>query len=241
MSSRFFEVFSRKPVIGMVHTNSDSTMSMLELAQTEIETYLRHGVCPLVEDYYGTEDDCEEVLEWLQATHPNVIYGLNILGDHAQSFALASKYGAKFIQIDSVCGDLPPDEEISYVYELNEYRKHYDGIVLGGVRFKYYEVLSGRSLSEDLILGMERCDAIVCTGSGTGIVTPIDKVKQFKTTVGHFPIIVGAGINLENAAETMEICDGMIVGSWFKCNHDAYNMVNEGNVNDLMRIVKDSL
>ena len=237
MSSRFFEVFSRKPVIGMVHTNSDSTMSMLELAQTEIETYLRHGVCPLIEDYYGTEDDCEEVLEWLQATHPNVIYGLNILGDHAQSFALASKYGARFIQIDSVCGDLTPEEEISYVYDLNEHRRRYDGIILGGVRFKYYDVLSRRSLSEDLILGRERCDAIVCTGSGTGKETPIKKVEDFKSALGDFPVIVGAGVNSDNAAETIKKCDGMIIGSWFKCNHDAYNMVNEKYVKEFMEVI----
>lgn len=237
MCSRLFEVFSRKPVIGMVHTNSDSTMSMLELAQTEIETYLRHGVCPLIEDYYGTEDDCEEVLEWLQVTHPNVIYGINILGDHTQAFALANKYGAKFIQIDSVCGDLPQDEEVSYVYDLNEHRRHYDGIVLGGVRFKYYDVLSRRSLKEDLILGRERCDAIVCTGSGTGKETPIKKVEDFKSALGDFPVIVGAGVNSDNAAETIQKCDGMIIGSWFKCNHDAYNMVNEKYVKEFMEVI----
>lgn len=234
MSSRFFEVFNRKPVIGMVHTNGDSTMSILELAQTEIEIYLRHGVCPLVEDYYGTEDDCEEVLEWLQATHADVTYGINILGDHTQAFALANKYGAKFIQIDSVCGDLPPEEEESFVYDLNEHRKHYEGIVLGGVRFKYYDVLSGRSQKEDLILGIERCDAIVCTGSGTGIETPLDKVDAFKATVGDFPVIVGAGVTSNNAAEVMQKCDGLIVGSWFKYKHDAYNMVNEQYVSEFM-------
>lgn len=234
MSSRFFEVFNRKPVIGMVHTNGDSTMSILELAQTEIEIYLRHGVCPLVEDYYGTEDDCEEVLEWLQATHADVTYGINILGDHTQAFALANKYGAKFIQIDSVCGDLPPEEEESFVYDLNEHRKHYEGIVLGGVRFKYYDVLSGRSQKEDLILGIERCDAIVCTGSGTGIETPLDKVDAFKATVGDFPVIVGAGVTSNNAAEAMQKCDGLIVGSWFKYKHDAYNMVNEQYVSEFM-------
>lgn len=234
MSSRFFEVFNRKPVIGMVHTNGDSTMSILELAQTEIEIYLRHGVCPLVEDYYGTEDDCEEVLEWLQATHADVTYGINILGDHTQAFALANKYGAKFIQIDSVCGDLPPEEEESFVYDLNEHRKHYEGIVLGGVRFKYYDVLSGRSQKEDLILGIERCDAIVCTGSGTGIETPLDKVDAFKATVGDFPVIVGAGVTSNNAVEAMQKCDGLIVGSWFKYKHDAYNMVNEQYVSEFM-------
>ena len=29
----------------------------------------------------------------------------------------------------------------------------------------------------------------------------------------------------------------MIIGSWFKCNHDAYNMVNEKYVKEFMEII----
>ena len=52
-------------------------------------------------------------------------------------------------------------------------------MLLGGVRFKYQPVHSGRTLEEDLRIGMERCDAIVCTGEGTGIPTPLGKVEEF--------------------------------------------------------------
>ena len=62
MNNKFYEVFGhQKPVIGMIHTNSDSEMTMLELAQREIEIYLQNGGYPLVEDYYGSEEDCEKV------------------------------------------------------------------------------------------------------------------------------------------------------------------------------------
>lgn len=81
---------------------------------------------------------------------------------------------------------------------------------------------------------MNRCDAIVCTGTGTGIETPLEKVAQFKNTVGDFPVIVGAGVTLEMAQTTMSKCDGMIVGSWFKYGHDAINAVSEANVRDFM-------
>lgn len=82
---------------------------------------------------------------------------------------------------------------------------------------------------------MERCDAIVCTGSGTGIETPMDKVEQFKTVVGDFPVMVGAGVTLETALTTMSKCDGMIVGSWFKYGHQAHNVVCEENVRAFMK------
>lgn len=123
--------------------------------------------------------------------------------------------------------------------KCSEYRNKCDVAVLGGVRFKYQNVLSGRSVEDDLVLGMERCDAIVCTGSGTGIETPMNKINDFKATVGEFPVIVGAGVTLSNAAETMRRCDGMIVGSWFKHKHDAYNMVNEKYVKEFMEVIRE--
>ena len=231
----FKEVFKgRKPVIGMIHTNSDCETSMLDLAKKEIGIYLKYGVVPLIENYFGSDEDCAEVLRWMSEVHPDAIYGVNILGDEQWAFELAQKYGAKFIQIDSVCGHLKPAHESCYLEKLQKKREQYDVAVLGGVRFKYQPVLSGRTTEEDLLLGMNRCDAIVCTGTGTGIETPLEKVVQFKNTVGDFPVIVGAGVTLETAQTTMCKCDGMIVGSWFKYGHDANNAVSEANVRDFM-------
>ena len=109
--------------------------------------------------------------------------------------------------------------------------------VLGGVRFKYQPVRSGRSTEEDLVLSMERCDAVVCTGSGTGMETPMEKVEQFKATLGKFPVIVGAGVTLDTARETMNKSDGMIIGSWFKYGHQAHNVLCEENVREFMKAI----
>lgn len=236
---QFEELFhNNKPIIGMIHTNSDSELSVLEMAKQDIEIYLRYGIHPLVENYYGSEENCEEILEWLHKVYPEVIYGVNILGDEKETFRMATKYNARFVQIDSVCGHMSPEEEETYVHELKEYRTKYNGVVLGGVRFKYYDILSGRTLQEDLLIGSERCDAIVCTGSGTGIETPIQKVKEFKALLRDFPVIVGAGVFLSNAVETIKRCEGMIVGSWFKYAHNAYNMVNELYVREFMETIQ---
>lgn len=231
----FNEIFKNtKPVIGMIHTNSEGSTSMLDLAKKEIEIYLKYGVVPLIENYFGSDDDCAEVLKWMYAIYPDVVYGINILGDEDWAFELAHKYGAKFIQIDSVCGHIKPEHEPWYIEKLNKNREKYDVAVLGGVRFKYQPVRSGRTTEEDLLLGMERCDAIVCTGNGTGIETPLDKVRLFKSIVRTYPIIVGAGVTIETVKETMDNSDGMIVGSWFKNGHDAHNEVCEANVKEFM-------
>ena len=45
----------------------------------------------------------------------------------------------------------------------------------------------GRSVTEN-ILCMQQCDAVVCTDEGIGITTLIEKVKDFKTVTGDFPM-----------------------------------------------------
>ena len=216
----------KKPLIGMIHCGTMMNTPMLDLAKEEIEIYLAHGVIPLVENYFGTERDCEVVLSWLQQNHKDSIYGVNILDDEEASFRFAHQYGASFVQIDSVCGHLTYHKDFRYAAYLRRLRSIADVVLLGGVRFKYQPVLSRRTLEEDLHLGAERCDAIVCTGEGTGIPTPIGKVKEFKAVLGDFPVIVGAGVTLSTVKETFQIGDGAIVGSWFKSAHHADYNVN---------------
>lgn len=231
----FEKVFKRKPVFGMIHTSCTSDKDMLELAKMEIEIYLRHGIYPLIENYFGSAVDCEEVLGWMHFKHKDEIYGVNILGDYPSAFALAGKYGAKFIQIDSVCGHLTPERDEQYAENLSYFRKMYPDIMLfGGVRFKYQPVMSGRSVEEDLLLGKQRCDAIVCTGVGTGHCTPLEKVMEFKSVVGDVPVIVGAGVEASTARATAAIADGAIVGSWLKEGHRDIGVVNESYVGQFM-------
>ena len=112
--------------------------------------------------------------------------------------------------------------------------------VLGGVRFKYQPVLSGRSEAEDLRLAMDRCDAIVATGDGTGKATPLDKLCRFRRLIGDFPLVVGAGVTAETVGESLQVCDGAIVGSWFKVGHRDTGDVNAAHVRSFMHAAASS-
>lgn len=227
----FKELFGNtKPVFGMIHLNSAGNDNSLEIAEREIGIYLANGIYPLIENYFGSEDECEAALDWIHTDHPDSVYGVNILGDPERAFELARRYGAKFIQIDSVCGHLEPEMDEEYAQWLKLLRKTADVVLLGGVRFKYQPVRSGRSVEDDLLLGCRRCDAVVCTGSGTGQATPFDKVTRFKSVLGDFPVIVGAGVTAGTASDTAKCSDGAIVGSWFKHNHMASGFVDAENV-----------
>lgn len=232
---KFKDIFGEsKPVFGMIHLKSDENDSALEIAKREVQIYLANGMYPLIENYFGSDSDCEDVLKWMQETYPDKIYGVNILGDPERAFELAAKYGAKFIQIDSVCGHLEPDEDEEYAEWLKMLRKKVDVVLLGGVRFKYQPERSGRTLKEDLLIGRERCDAVVCTGSGTGQATPFEKVKEFKSILVDFPVIVGAGVTDQTATDTARCSDGAIVGSWLKDNHHDFGYVDSDNVKTFM-------
>ena len=212
------EVFGvNKPIIGMLHMSGYGPDEKMEIARKEIEIMYRNGVnAILVENYYGDHADVENALQYLQENYPDRVYGVNVLDDPDVAFDLARKYGAKFVQIDSVCGHALPQHDAELAKYLERLRGERDIFLLGGVRFKYTQHLSGRSLEEDLKLGMERCDAIVVTGAGTGISTDLEKIKTFRSILGDFPLIVGAGMTAETAQEQLVFSDGAIVGSYFK-------------------------
>ncbi len=228
----FQELFpGGKAIIGMLHLKGDGLEDILARAKREIDIYYRNGIdAVLVENYFGSTTDCEWVLEYLQKNYPDQVYGVNILGNAPFAFDLANQYGAKFIQIDSVCGHLAPSYEKSFVVKLDQLRSASNALVLGGVRFKYQPVLSGRTVEEDLAIGKTRCDAVVVTGDGTGMLTPEGKIAQFRNALGDFPLITGAGVTADSVADTLKLCDGVIVGSWFKVGHKESGDVCESYV-----------
>jgi uncharacterized protein len=142
------------------------------------------------------------------------------------------------MQVDSVAGHLTPELDQAFAAMVEGYRALGKVLVLGGVRFKYQPVLSGRSLEADLRLGMVRCDAIVVTGEGTGMETSLEKVQQFRKVLGDFPLIVGAGMSLENCAQQLTLTDGAIVGSFFKDTYRDTGDVKAQHVRWLMGAVQ---
>jgi predicted TIM-barrel enzyme len=230
-----------KPVIGMLHLRGGTDEEKFDVACTEADQLTAAGVdAVLVEDYFGSPEVVEEVLAYLQAERPQMTYGVNILDDYERTFAAAAKYGAQFVQLDAVAGQLPADQDPAFAEQLAHLRESTGVLILGGVRFKYQPVLSGRSLAEDLALGTERCDVIVVTGPGTGMETGLDKIKEFRELVGpDFPLFVGAGVTIENAAAQLEHTDGAIVGSYFKQEHRDTEALEPAHVSALMSTIRE--
>lgn len=126
---------------------------------------------------------------------------------------------------------------------FNRDKKRYDKdnkvAILGGVHPKYYVPIQGSDLIQDLQNGMNLADAIVVTGQGTGMETPLEKIQEFKKIVKDFPLIVGAGMNVDNIKTHLSIADGAIVGSTFKPNGDVDKPVEMKRVREFMKVVNE--
>lgn len=235
LNTNFKQVFEVLPVLGMIHLSGDDPVKN---ALEELSIFEEEGITgAIIENYHGSVDDVVETLKRIQET--KLVIGVNILpNEFDQSFSLASKYGADFIQLDHVAGNYIEGKLDFIFYKL--FKEEYPEIhVLGGVWPKYYKPKTGSVLEHDLRKGIERAEAIVVTGEGTGKETPLEKIKKFKQTIDNHPLIVGAGLTPENAFEQLSIADGAIVGSCLKQNNSTYMPIDRDRVKELMTIVRE--
>ena len=223
----------------MVHLNGQCYDQKLSEALREVDIFHKHGVDGIIiENYHGTQDDVRGVLEELHNTVDNIKVGVNILTSRDRrsfqgfkSFEYAERYGADFVQFDSV-----QSGHINVAEYAQIRAKHPRIAVLGGVRFKYQTPLN-LTLEEEIEDAKSRCEAIVTTGDGTGIETPLSKLESFKQYLPKFPLISGAGVNLSNVREQFKFADAVIVGSYFK-NGITQNKVEEDRVASFMNEVR---
>ena len=238
----FLDLFqTEKPVLAMIHLKGDTKEEKLKIAKNEIDLLIDNGIdAVIIENYFGSSEDMEEVLKYIYKERKNIIYGINVLDDDQRAFELAIKYDAKFIQVDSVAGHLNIEDDGKFHEFINEMRSKTNAFVLGGVRFKYQPYLSGRSLEEDLQIGMSRCDGIVVTGTGTGMETDVEKIKEFRKIIGNdFPLIVGAGLTAENCSSQLAIADGAVIGSYLKDNYKDTGDVSVNHVKHFMNSINE--
>ena len=240
MRNKIAEIFGTdKPIIGMLHLKGETDSAILEQVEKELQLMLENKVdCVLVENYFGSPKQAEQILRYISEKYPDICYGINLLHDDALAFELAEKYHAKFIQLDSVAGHLDAAEDKKFEAFIGNARKRCNAFVLGGVRFKYQPYKSGRRLDEDLAIGMKRCDAVVVTGDATGQETNLEKINSFRRIIGDFPLFVGAGMTPENAREQLEIADGAVVGSYFKDTYKDTGDICAGHIRDFMNAVE---
>jgi len=224
--------FSKKPILGMIHCSGSVNDAINEITILEEEGV--DGI--IVENYHGTTREVIDVLKELKNHDFNIEVGINILpNEFIEALMMANTYGATFIQLDHVAGTYKNGTTLN-VEEYNTMKSKYPDItVLGGVWPKYYTPVEGSDLVADISQGMERAEAIVVTGEGTGKETPLDKIKNFREILGNdFPLITGAGMNPSNVGEQVSHAEGAIVGSCLKPYKRTQELIRRELVREFM-------
>tara|TARA_Y100000034_G_C6886703_1_gene407203 strand:+ start:601 stop:1338 length:738 start_codon:yes stop_codon:yes gene_type:complete len=236
-NNRFHEIFMDKPILGMIHLAGEDPIKQ---ALEELTIFEEEGVDgAIIENYCGTIKNVNDTIKEISKRSFKVTIGINILPNEFHlSLPLAREYGADFVQLDFVSGRYEGVKDFNF----NKYRdiksNYSDIVVLGGVHPKYYTPIEGSDLKDDLEIGVQRAEAIVVTGEGTGMKTPLDKIKEFRNTIGDYPLIVGAGLTTETVYEQLSIADGAIVGTSLKIDDNTINPINRQKVRNFMNEVK---
>lgn len=236
LNNNFSKILDNTPLIAMIHLFGDNPVKQ---ALDEIAIYEEEGVNAIIVENYSHKSDDYVVptLEAISKTESKMVLGINILpNEFDQSFILANRYDAGFIQLDHVAGlysyggSLPFNSYAAFKEKFN------DVVVLGGVWPKYYVPIGRSNLTKDLTSAIKRAEAIVVTGNATGMPTPISKIKSFKEVCKNHPLIIGAGITSKNGYDSLLLSDGAIVGSSLKKGGVDSGNVDRYRVRDLVQL-----
>ena len=77
-------------------------------------------------------------------------------------------------------------------------------------------------------------DALIVTGTGTGMPASLDEVRAVKKAVPDRPLLVGSGVHLETVRDLLRQADGVIVGTALKRDGLVENPVDKARARELV-------
>ena len=159
--------------------------------------------------------------------------GVNVLrNDAGAALAVATAVDAHFIRVNVHVGVTATDQGVieGRAADTVRARRAYDAPiqVWADVHVKHGRSVSHLSIADEASDAVERglADAIIVTGTGTGRPADTTHVQTVSRLHLGVPIYVGSGVTAQNAAATLNLCDGVIVGSALKVDGRAENVLD---------------
>lgn len=260
MSTSLFS--SPKPIIGMIHVaalpgtpaNQLSVAEIVALATQEARLYREGGVdgiaienmhdLPYLKGGVGPEIVAAMTLVGQAVkAESRLPVGIQILaGANLEALAVAHAAQLDFIRAEGYAFAHVADEGIieSSAAKLLRYRK-----LIGAERVQVWADIkkkhSAHAITADVGLGetaeavaFMRGDAVIVTGSATGLPPQIADVREAHTH-SQIPVILGSGIDLKNLAQFYAEADGFIIGTHFKVAGQWFNTVDPRRVEAVMQ------
>ena len=262
---KFTSVFNgTKPVIGMIHLkalpgtpkNSLNSSEIIRAALDEADIYLKAGIdaimienmhdVPYLKGNVGHEiSSLMTLVGYLIKQKTQLPVGIQILaGANLEALAAAKAAGLDFIRAEGFVFAHVADEGLidAQAGELLRYRKNINAeeiAIFTDIKKKH----SSHAVTNDVpLLDTAKAaqfflsDGIIITGSHTGISASVEDLNSVKDLAS--PVLIGSGITKENVADYWHLCDGMIVGSYFKKEGYWENDLEFTRVLEFMKLVK---
>ncbi len=155
------------------------------------------------------------------------VLGINVLrNDPLAALAVAAASGAEFIRVNVLASARLTDQGIiqGQAAQVLRYRKNLqlDHIgVWADADVKHSAPLASVDLAQEVheLAWRNGADAIILTGSRTGGVVCVEKLKQVQQ-VAPVPLLAGSGVTPQNLAQVWPWVQGVIVGTWFHQHQD---------------------
>ncbi|MDP6906196.1 MAG: BtpA/SgcQ family protein [Candidatus Thalassarchaeaceae archaeon] len=174
--------------------------------------------------------------------------GVNVLRNDAKAaISIAAATGAKFIRVNVHIGAMQTDQGIieGLASETLRLRENLGpGIaILADVGVKH-----AAAIDEDWTLEQESrdcwhrglADALIISGKGTGMSTKIEDLVIVKNAVPDAPLIIGSGVNMDNATAYLEHAASLIVGTSLKIDSSVEKAVDLQRVTEFTSLVINS-
>jgi len=255
---------TEKPIVGMVHLpplpgspfyDGTGLGGVVDKAMADVDSLVYGGVDAIqVENYhdpsyfvneaaYETVAAMSIVAEKIRERNPNLAMGICLLADPYASIAVAHCVRAQFIRA-TFFSEASVDVGglvLRSPHKLLRYRKFLDPSIkiFADVLIKHSAPLVMRPIEDSAYDAAYFCaDAVIISGKRTGGVTDIEDVKKVKELLPNYPVMVGSGLNVDNAETFFRYADGSFVGSSLKVDGDADNDVDKERVAAFMERMK---
>lgn len=257
--SSIFKV--EKPIIGVVHLlplpgspmYRRNDKEILDRALRDARAYCDGGIDGIIIEnfgdapYYPDRVGPETVASMARIAsriveEVDIPIGISVLrNDAISAIAIAHAVGAKFIRVNVLTEAMVTDQGIiqSRAHEVLRYRSFLgaEGVkIFADLRVKHAAPLAARpiELSAEDLFHRSLADAIILTGPATGREVNFDDIHKVKRAVPA-PVLVGSGVNRDNVAKYLEVCDGAIVGTSLKVGGIIENPVDVERVRELVK------
>ncbi len=253
-----------KTLIGVVHLRplpgsprwQGNLEAVLELAVKDAEAYERGGAHALFVENFGdvpftkTSVGPETVAAMTAAGRAvrqavKLPIGFNVLRNDARAaLAICAACSGSFIRVNVHTGAMLTDQGLieGDAYHTLRFRAAIcpGTEIFADVHVKHAVPLGDWNIEDSARDTMERglADALIVSGSGTGMATDVADVQRVRSACPRAKILLGSGVTLENARVYLNVADGFIVGTSLKLGGKLANPVDSKRVAELVKAMK---